>query len=59
MHLNFGILRYLDLLPFGNSSGDTTLRIIDDGASNALTKTVSCPFFGTNEDTIYVSKYFL
>lgn len=47
-------------LPFNASFGDQMLQQLDDGASGPVRKdTVSnltCPFFGTSEDIIYVSQ---
>ena len=49
------------LFPFGESFGDRLVGPrIDDGSSSALVKVIasgsnSCPIFGTEEDTLYVS----
>jgi hypothetical protein len=43
------------LLPFGASAGDEMALPVLDGTSGPEVKITSCPFFGTNEDTIFVS----
>ena len=44
-----------NLLPFGEAAGDERLRPVDDGASSAQVKmNIRCPYFGQDEDIIYV-----
>lgn len=47
------------LLPFGVSSGDELVPPADDGSSAPQNKLAlsgtSCPFYGVDENTIYVS----
>ena len=47
-------------LPFNTSFGDEVLPTGDDVASSAQIKPsltgLTCPFYGNQEDTIYVSK---
>lgn len=46
-----------NLLPFGMAVGDSTL-FTDDGASPAQVKmNLSWPFFGQDEDIIYVCEF--
>ena len=43
-------------LPFGPPAGDESLFTTDDGSSFAQFKLdIPCPFFGTLEDTLFVS----
>ena len=42
-------------LPFGLATGDEMLPTLDDGFSDPQIKVSSCPIFGTQEDTIFVS----
>lgn len=54
-----GINEAAVLLPFGVSAGDELVPPADDGTSAPQNKLAlfgpSCPFYGTDEDTIYVS----
>ena len=50
----FTYYRFIDLFPFGLHLGDRLL-IGDDATSGALSKGSTCPFYGANEDTLYVS----
>ena len=46
------------LLPFGPAEGDQVLPQVDDGSSPPQVKMdfpTSCPVFGAQEDTIFVS----
>ena len=48
------------LLPFGVFAGDQVVPPADDGSSTPQSKlavaNITCPFYGTNEGTIYVRK---
>ena len=45
----------IDFFPFGSTSGDTFLPLRLDVVSSELTTPIPCPYFGTNEASLFVS----
>ena len=51
------IFLYIDLLPYGLSANDISVPRSDDGSSGLIMLQQQFCFYGSNESSIYVSKF--
>ena len=55
VHYYYDVLFFEGFFPFGSASGDAFLPFRNDIASSELLTPIPCPYFGTNETSLFVS----